>query len=245
MTKQFFHELEIPTTFSGALVLGDVHGMLDAFNRAMLYATNENLYVISLGDLVDYGPHSKEVIVKSKEVVDQNKMSIILGNHELKAFKYFTQLREGNVRIKVKSSLQATINSFANDTKIIDDFLNLHSKMHNVMKFKNNYFAHGALDPSVIEKKDYTPLGYQMALFGEVDKAKPMREDGFPNRIYSWIDKLPENIKVWVGHDIRSKSAPLFDKNTIWMDTGSGKEGVLHGAILDLNGELKEFKNFG
>ena len=44
------------------LVLGDIHNEYKLFMDAVLYAKEHDLEIISVGDLVDYGPHAKSTI---------------------------------------------------------------------------------------------------------------------------------------------------------------------------------------
>ena len=244
----FFKQIDeqhVTNNFRGILVLGDVHGIMPPFEKAVRFASENNLYMVSLGDIVDYGPQSKAVTYLMKMLVDDNRASVILGNHEKKLQKYFVQKKEGEVRIKIKNSLQASIDSFTDEASI-EAFFAIHDQMANIMRFKNVYFTHGALHRSVIDNGDqYSALGYQLALFGEVDNTLPTRADGFPNRVFNWVNDIPEHVRVFVGHDIRSATEPVVHGNATFLDTGCGKEGVLHGAVLDHSGALKEFVNFG
>jgi predicted MPP superfamily phosphohydrolase len=244
---KFFEQLDenyIEENFNGLFVIGDVHGILDSYTNAINYALEKNLYVVSLGDLVDYGPNSKEVIVLSEKLHSEKKFSVVLGNHERKLFKYFIQNSEGKVRITIKPAIQASIDSFGNDQASINAFTTLHSSMVNVIKYKNNYFTHGALNAVLLKNTEYAPIAYQMALFGEIDPTLAKREDGYPNRIYEWVSKLPNDIKVFVGHDIRSRENPVTEGPVIFLDTGCGKEGFLSCAVLNIDGTLKEFVRF-
>lgn len=244
---KFFEQLDekyIEENFNGLFVIGDVHGILDSYTSAITYALEKNLYIVSLGDLVDYGPNSKEVILMSADLNSQKKFSVVLGNHERKLFKYFVQNKEGKIRITIKPAIQASIDSFGDDQLAINSFTTLHSDMINVIKYKNNYFTHGALHTSMLTKPEYSPIAYQMALFGEIDQTIAKREDGYPNRIYNWVPKLPTDIRVFVGHDIRSRENPVVDGSVIFLDTGCGKEGFLSCAVLNIDGILKEFMRF-
>lgn len=230
--------------FSGLLVLGDIHGNIEAFTSAVNYATEQNLYIVSLGDLPDYGLHSKEVINLAKTLYDEKRISIVLGNHERKVQKYFIQHAEGHVRITIKAPIQATIDSFNNDKTSINNFLTLYSDMVNIIKYKNVYFTHGALKKDMLTKPEYTPIAYQYALFGEIDPDAPKRESGYPNRIYAWVKHIPENITVYVGHDIRDFEKPFVEGSVCFLDTGSSKEGFLSGAVLNTDGTLIEYRRF-
>ena len=44
------------------LVLGDIHNEYKLFMDAVLYAKENDLTIISVGDIVDYGPHAKSTI---------------------------------------------------------------------------------------------------------------------------------------------------------------------------------------
>lgn len=64
------------------LILSDIHGNLTALNEVMNYIRNINLDALALlGDFIDYGPHSNEVV----EVIQSLKLPVlcnIRGNHE-------------------------------------------------------------------------------------------------------------------------------------------------------------------
>ena len=243
---KFFEVLDenIVNQFSGILVVGDVHGNIEAFTNAVNYATEQNLYIVSLGDLPDYGLHSKEVINLAKTLYDEKRISIILGNHERKIHKWAIQSSEGHVRITIKPSIQVTIDSFGDDKVAINNFMTLYSDMVNIIKYKNVYFTHGALHKDILVKPEYTPIAYQYALFGEIDPHAPKRESGYPNRIYSWVKHIPDDLTVYVGHDIRDFTAPFVDGSVCFIDTGSSKEGFLSGAVLNTDGTLIEYRKF-
>jgi hypothetical protein len=202
------------------------------------------LYIVQLGDIVDYGSHSRECINLAKSLRDEKRISIILGNHERKFQRYCIQKSEGHIRITIKAPIQATIDSVDDDKKTIDNFMTLYSEMSNVLKFKNVYFTHGALHEDVIKTHEYSGIGYQYALYGQIDPNAPKHDGNYPNRIYAWVDKIPNDVKIFVGHDIRSVHEPIVDGNVTFLDTGSGKGGKLSCTVLNLDGSLKEFKRF-
>jgi hypothetical protein len=243
---KFFENLDENkiSKFSGILVVGDVHGNIEAFTNAVNHATKQNLYIVSLGDLVDYGSNSKEVVDLAKSLYDQKRISIVLGNHERKFQKWVIQNSEGHVRITIKEPIQASIDSFNHDKVSLNSFLTLYSDMTNVMKYKNVYFTHGALHKALLTNTEFNPIAYQYALFGEVDPDAPKRDSGYPNRIYAWVKNIPDDIKVYVGHDIRDFETPFVEDSVCFLDTGSSKEGVLSGAVLNVDGTLKEYRRF-
>ena len=55
--------------------------------------------------------------------------------------------------------------------------------------------------------------------------------DGYPERIYNWVDRIPPRKTVVVGHDVRQTNEPLVVKGTeggtaVFLDTGSSKDTI-------------------
>jgi predicted phosphodiesterase len=255
--SKFYYNLESIGNHSKILVIGDVHGDLEQFNKAVFYALKNNMFIISLGDLVDYGSGSKEIVLKSYDLITQNKMITIKGNHERKFAKYIKQKREGNVRVVINAALKSSIDSFDNDDNAFNIFLKLNDTLVNVLQYKNIFFSHGAIHRDVFINKTYSPAGYQLSLFGELDEKLPaLKPNGFPNRVFYWVNKVPDDITCFVGHDIRSFDAPVIsgnNNNVIFLDTGCSKyerevenpkKGFLSGCVLDKNGNIEKFKRF-
>jgi hypothetical protein len=228
--------------FNGILVLGDVHGMFGKFTDALSYAVSNNLYIISLGDLVDYGDHSSYVVDMAYNFVERGQMSIVYGNHERKLYKFFKQRAEGKIRVTVGDALKASIKSFDDRSESV--FMMLVDGMANVIRYEHCWFTHGAIHPSLYTRQEMHGIAYNHAMFGEVDNTTPMKPDGYPNRVYNWVKHIPTDHMVYVGHDIRSYIRPFQDGNAIFMDTGCGKGGVLSGMLLDHTGDKKAFITF-
>jgi len=73
--------VELPTDRSVVFV-GDIHGDLDAATRALALAGAET--VVFLGDLVDRGPASREVLaaVVAAKLERPQRVHVLMGNHE-------------------------------------------------------------------------------------------------------------------------------------------------------------------
>lgn len=67
------------------IIYGDVHGCLEEFKtlRAELKITKDDIEIL-VGDLLDRGPRSNEVLAYARE----NELRLILGNHEYKYLRY-------------------------------------------------------------------------------------------------------------------------------------------------------------
>ena len=67
------------------IIYGDIHGCLEEFKilREELKITNEDTEIL-VGDLLDRGPFSNEVLT----FVREEKIGLVLGNHEYKYIRY-------------------------------------------------------------------------------------------------------------------------------------------------------------
>ena len=104
-------------------------------------------------------------------------------------------------------------------------------------------FTHGAAAPEMWNIQGHRLQGDlgNMAYFGMVDTVAPTRQDGYPNRVWNWVDTVPSNKTVVVGHDWldRESCQPVVKANNqggkvIALDTGNGKGGVLSALEIDL-----------
>ena len=65
------------------LVMSDIHGNLSALDRVLEAEAEERLAgILLLGDLIDYGPRSNEVVQKIKQIPKDQLLVNLWGNHE-------------------------------------------------------------------------------------------------------------------------------------------------------------------
>ena len=68
---------------SRILIMSDIHGNLSALNKIWKTEKIEEFEgIVLLGDLIDYGPHSNEVVEKLKNLPKHKILVNIWGNHE-------------------------------------------------------------------------------------------------------------------------------------------------------------------
>jgi hypothetical protein len=69
----------------------------------------------------------------------------------------------------------------------------------------------------------------------------------YPNRVYDWVDEMPDENTVYFGHDIMSYNVMTAIKDKAFaMDTGSSKSGKLTGAVVELqNGRYVPVQELG
>jgi len=246
--------------YKGAMVLGDVHGMRERLKSAIEWAIARNLYMIFLGDVIDYGPHSLDCVDIVYDLISRGRASMTLGNHEKKIERWLNQdraFREKGTPIKLTLSdgNRATTNlvsalSAGERKKFEAKYTAMLNLARNHILLGDILLTHGGAEPEMFKITDHR-LSKRLegiALYGETDQANP-REDGYPNRIYTWVNRIPRGKHVIVGHDIRSDIKPLVEHGTnggtaTFLDTGSGKGGHLTTAhVIYENGqwEIKAF----
>ena len=253
-----FDQYVLEMGFQGVMAIGDVHGMRERFKSAVDWAIARNLYMVLLGDIIDYGPHSVDCVDTAYDILMRGRGAMIEGNHERKISRWLQQDRQFRlngtpIKMRVSHGNQATIDliqamSHGERARFEGKFASLLKQARNHIVLGDILFTHGGAEPEMFNIFDHrlNKRLESIALYGETDG---FREDGYPNRVYSWVDRIPEGKQVVVGHDIRSTLMPLIVKGTkggtaSFIDTGSGKGGHLTSAdILHENGRW-EIKNF-
>lgn len=230
--------------YEKVMAVGDIHGNPVDTRLAAVKADNENAFTIYLGDVIDYGEHNLEAFWVVYDRIMNGKAVLVWGNHERKLDMWIRANFGANFRGKISTGMMKTVNeikSLGNRQKFHAAWNALESISRQHYIIGDLLFTHGAATPELWYIKDHRPHGEhgQLAYFGQLDKENPMREDGYPNRIYDWVDKIEPGRIVIVGHDIRDTSDPFIHDNrkggrAVFLDTGSGKGGKLSYLIYDL-----------
>lgn len=238
--------------FSGITAVPDVHGNLNALRNAANWAKGRNHFVMFLGDLLDYGIDSLEVIEVAYQMVIRGEAEVIMGNHERKIFRY---LNQPDKHMKLSEGNKVTINRIKGLSKFdynrwVSRFNALFHLMRHHRSSNGFVFTHGAAHQDLFNMTSKRLPGAleSMCLFGETDNTVK-RDDGYPNRVYNWVDKLTENQVAIVGHDIRSTFEPLTQVGinggtAIFMDTGCSKGGHLSTVDIRFTADGAKVGNF-
>ena len=233
------------------LVLGDIHNEYKLFMDAVLFAKENDLTIISVGDLVDYGPHAKSTIHLARTIATTMNAKFIEGNHDNKIYRYL----KGN-DVVIAKSMTNTVNDLESDDIVKDNFNFLYENMKSWMNVGDTYITHAAFTSTFWEGDTDSKQAKRAYLYGEIDKDKPTVEyngQNYPARTYEWADAVPSGKTVIVGHDRTPLSEiPAFEDEhnkvtihdsksggkVIWIDTGAGKGGHITGATLSESGEF-------
>ena len=216
---------------SGVRVVADVHG--DA--RAFAIACDTDLFVVQLGDLVDYGPDSAAALRIAIDLVARRAGVFLLGNHDLKLAR---ALAGRNVRINA---------ALADTMASLDDSLRAEAAAAIAaapawLRWRHRLFVHGGFHTDMLDCKPATMASTHAdgalgrALYGE--PTGRMQADGYPERSLRWVDRIPPDLVVYCGHDRRSADGRpyirtgLLGGKAVFLDTGAGKGG--HLSWIDL-----------
>jgi len=225
--------------FNGVLVIGDVHGDFESFSNAVTYCKSNNLFLVSLGDLVDRGSNPFEVVDTMDILVNAQRAAFTVGNHDDKFYRY----AKGS-KVNFSRDSKQTIEDVTEER--MERFLKLYvSLIENelsslVHKFDDIYLMHAAPHSTLWEGNPGKSARSRF-LVGEVDGTR--YEDGYPVRLYNWLEEIPISKTVIVGHDKQPIwnipiTEPLVVKGkqggtAIFADTGCGKGGFLSGVLLE------------
>ena len=239
--------------YKGITVVGDMHGMYQSLLATLDWARERNHFVLSLGDIIDYGPGTLDTADEVYRLVMRGAGEMITGNHERKIARWIDQNERGRSMMKLSDGNKVTTQALNRAGAPVRDrwssrFRGFVSRSPMSLEIGDFFFAHAAAHPSVWTGEDMDPRAAEnFCLFGEYD---PTAEGERPARTYNWVEAIPAGKTVIVGHDARSTLRPVVETNAqggkaIFLDTGSGKGGNLSSVDLRFNdqGQL-ELKNF-
>ncbi len=230
--------------FVGLRILGDVHGDAAAFDAACAGAAAARLFVVQLGDLTDHGPDSPAALRRAFALLDEGAGLFLLGNHDHKLRRALTGAA---IRID-PAGLGETllqIEAAPDAPELKARAIAAIAAAPAWLRAGPSLFVHGGYHDAMLHRLPQPDAGARKpegavtrALFGEVTGR--IRADGFPERLHRWVDRIPEGLTVYCGHECRSSDGrPLVQQGAaggraIFLDTGAGKGGHLSWIDLPL-----------
>lgn len=239
--------------FTGILVFGDIHSEYDSLRRAHDYAEAHNYFFMSLGDLVDRGLEPFETVLYMHNLINLNKAGFTIGNHDDKYRRFY---KGSKVRFSEEAKMTLTYVGDNRQSEFLEKYTEIvehpiHSSMFHI--FDDIVLTHAASHSSMWDStQKFSKEAHARALVGEV--SGEVYSNGYPVRLYNWVEEIPIGKTVIVGHD-RSPifniliSEPLVRSNknggkAIFLDTGCGKGGHLTGAVILLHNNKFKFDSF-
>jgi len=253
-----FHLCNLTNSADRILAVGDVHGNYDAMSRAVQQAAQEDRFIVWLGDIMDYGDSNLKCMKLAYQTVARGRAHMIWGNHERKIGKWIAHDCGKNFKGRLSDANWGTIREieslvperkarFLAAWRALENW----STQHVVMK--NYLFTHGAATPEMwhMHMHRLTGIHSDRAFFGEVDSSRGLSKEGYPARLWAWVDQVPQDHTVVVGHDWLDRATCEIVRKTnsqggqvLCVDTGSSKGGRLSGVAIDVETNNVECRYF-
>ncbi|MEK3921711.1 metallophosphoesterase [Paenibacillus sp. FSL K6-2393] len=218
------------------IMISDIHGCIDPFNQ-LLHDINYNSkydQLILLGDYVDRGPNSKEVVNKVIQLVHEHHAIALRGNHDQRFVDF---INEGSSLIKAKfiehGGLQ-TLQSYCNIEGAISDEMLDHARESIKIDYghhidflselplyhedETHIYVHAGLNPNYIEWRKQPDHDFMYI------------KDKFIHHTFTNLHK-----KIVFGHtttiDIHGSADVWFGEDKIGIDGGCAYGMQLNGLI--------------
>jgi len=229
---------ELPRIPEGrrAYAVGDVHGRSDLF-ISMIEAIEEDIRegeaegieseVVLLGDLVDRGPDSANVIELARKWCKMREVHILCGNHEEMFLNSFED--KDMLRHFLRHGGRETLLSYGMDRKVFSksSLGEIQDRLEEVVPKKHRKFIAGF--------EDMVQLGDYLFVHAGIEPGVPLEEQ--KQRSMRWIrDPFLSHTKshgfvVVHGHTITDEVVDAG--NRIGIDTGAYVSGRLTALVLE------------
>ena len=248
--------------FAEVRVVGDVHGNLEGFEKAI--DVPDSTFLLFLGDIVDYDARGVEIAERVADMVRKGRAISLRGNHEKKIAAWVIGERGEGFRGRVSHGNDATVNVVKAMTpgrraEWEQNFLTLVDLSPDWVQIENWLFVHGAAHRTMWDDTLFrAPKNSKLESFALYGQTSGEFVNGYPVRLYDWIDEIRPRHYVMVGHAILSPDAPVEKQGkmggrAIFLDTGSSKNfeddpkrpGHLSWADFELRPSGFVFREFG
>ena len=217
-------------------IVGDVHGD----SRAFSFAADTDRFVVQLGDLTDSGPDSAGALAMALRLVDERRGIFLLGNHDRKLGRALS-----GQPVRVDLALEETLAQLPSTLR--SRALEAITRAPAWIVDGERVFVHGGFHTAMLDHAPPPGLGrvdtpLSRALFGQTTGR--VQTDGYPERVLRWVDRIPEGVTVYCGHDRRSTDGRPYVRwgavggCAVFLDTGAGKGGHLSWIDLPPRKEL-------
>lgn len=223
-------------SFAGVKIVGDVHGEAESFRAVVDEARVRDLFVVQVGDLVDRGPDSVGALRLALDLRERGAGLFLRANHDDK----LRRALRGNP-VKIGAELRRTLDALeaAPDRDVL--LPRVREALETVpwwLRIGNHLLVHGAFHPAMLTAPGPLAISPRrvadkcrwLAVYGEGKRSDG--EDELPTRTYNWIDTVPAEIRVVIGHDVVATDRIVERRGALggrvlFLDTGCGKGGKL------------------
>lgn len=229
---------------SNLFVVSDIHGHLKQFEEILTHWNPEDTLVV-LGDLIDRGPQSLQVIEKVIELNQTygDKVVFLKGNHEDMLLNFLNNPTEKQVHYYVNGGLETMQNLLAQlpDTTSNESYPVQAEAVKTHFKAQLEFLA-TAPTHQIIGNVLFTHAGFNSE-FATLDETT--------EREFIWIRKhfLQANKTPYVNVFGHTPVSYIHESNDVWVsedkryiaiDGGCYMSGQLNAVLLNYDGQLLE-----
>ena len=191
------------------IAIGDIHGCIASLRRLIEIIDPEPFdQLVFLGDYIDRGDHSKEVVDYLIELALSYSCHFIMGNHEL---MFLDHLKGNNSKKWLANGGKTTLHSYHKSPAgyyVPKKHRAFFGKCHLFLETENYFFVHGGLDPELSVKDNLLYYKHEDFCWQRMHMQRNFLESG----VYRW-----EKIVVCAHTAI---SEPIMLDKLIAIDTG-------------------------
>lgn len=227
-------------------LVGDIHGrgdllelMLELIDAHIGGTQADNPHLVFLGDYVDHGPESAEVIARLRELTTNfpDNVTCLMGNHERMMLDFLTDPVTRAPRW-LRAGGGATLLSYRIDGSALltephaDDLREAGRRLQD------------ALGPEAIAWVKALPLSWQSgslwAVHAGADPYHPMDAQSARVLLYGHpeFDTVPRGDGVWVAHGHVEADLPRAGDGRIALDTAAWSTGRLTSCAVRTDGRM-------
>jgi len=208
-------------------VIGDIHGCFYTLEK--LYASILNQYpdisVYSVGDLVDRGNYSFEVV----DFIKKNKITFVAGNHDYMFYYFIKHPSSPLGRSWIYNGSEATLDSYSNRFAEMQRHLNFIIKAPLTLDLFDCFISHAGISTYYSRKLGKYPLENKEKLINIVESDLNNEHGVLWTR-----DKLLNLNKLQIVGHTRFEDV-YYDKssNAVYVDTASCSGNKLSAVIVN------------
>lgn len=212
------------------IIYGDIHGCFDEFKmlRDELQITPKDTEIL-VGDLLDRGPYSNEVLTYARK----NNLQLVLGNHEYKYIRYYKH-NLAEKQTGKKNPMHFNEDKLAIYNNITDVDMRYLMNAPFFLKIDNITVVHAGITNKIDldnpSKKELELLTRIRKLDSE-EKPLPLGQESFHSQY--WADCYDGNQGIIVyGHEVHNLDKIKINRHAFGIDTGCVYGGKLTALII-------------
>ena len=210
-------------------VIGDIHGCYHTLIKVYeeIKTRYPDIHVYSVGDLVDRGNFSYEVL----EFIKQNKIKFTAGNHDLMFYYYVTQPTHPIGRPWIHNGSETTLESYSNHMASMREHFVIIKKAPLFFNLKDCFISHAGIS-------SYYHKVFKKDIFSDNAKIKKLLDQELDSShgVIWTRDELVNLGKLQiVGHTIVKDLYHNKKSDALYIDTSAFAGNKLTAVIIDNN----------